>query len=50
MNSIKIDNIALERIIMRDFRVKIKYLIKELENLKVSEETLKTLRYRHKYV
>jgi hypothetical protein len=54
MINIKIDKNTLKRII-KDTNVKlkvecniseheIKYLIKELENLNVSEETLKTLR------
>lgn len=55
MINIKIDDIALGRIMMNDSGVKIivkcdipeykiKYLIKELEDLGVSEDTLKTLR------
>lgn len=55
MTNIRIDNNTLERIMTKDPGVKItvecdipesliKYLIKELKVLKVSEETLKTLR------
>lgn len=55
MTNIRIDNDALERIMLKDYGVKItvqcdipeykiKYLIKELEDLKVSEETLRTLK------
>ena len=54
MTNIRIDNDALERIMLKDSGVKIivecniseykiKYLIKELEKLGVSKETLKTL-------